>query len=286
MTEFNHRNMPHLWWGYLYEITDLGNGQTYIGKHRLKSVDEPFRRYLGSGSKLRSAMKSKGRDEFAKRIICFVPDENEADRLEIELIRKGKDQGKCEYNILTWDSPRVSCAECSEAWGNYTLIQKHLRDEHGITGYFPCEVCEEILATEAGLRSHHRAKHTDPEECPLCGALIRLMGGMAIHMRTDHTPKYVCSKCDKNFTYEARFDEHVSSCLVTKCLDCTNTVSSPAKRCHGCNSRFVGSQSSKSGKTPYEIFVLFEELGRNFSRTGRELGVSGNAVRKRIKNFI
>jgi len=54
---------------YLYEVTNLVNGKTYIGQHITDDLEDG---YLGSGKALKAAIKKYGRDKFKKEILLFA----------------------------------------------------------------------------------------------------------------------------------------------------------------------------------------------------------------------
>lgn len=83
---------------YIYEIKNLINGKTYIGKHISKSLPDS---YLGSGVYLRRAIQKYGRENFQKTIICFAENKKDLSEKEVYYIAKEKSKGKAEYN-LTW----------------------------------------------------------------------------------------------------------------------------------------------------------------------------------------
>lgn len=53
---------------YIYRITNLIDGKTYIGKHEYKKLND---RYMGSGVHLRRAQKKYGMENFKKDILLF-----------------------------------------------------------------------------------------------------------------------------------------------------------------------------------------------------------------------
>ncbi len=82
---------------YIYRITNLLDGKTYIGQHRYTSQNDD---YFGSGKYLRLAIKKHGRENFKKEILLSrIPDRKSADEAEIKYIKLEREKGKAEYNI-------------------------------------------------------------------------------------------------------------------------------------------------------------------------------------------
>lgn len=63
----------------LYKITNLINGNIYIGKHRTTNLDDG---YMGSGIIIRRAIDKYGIDNFAKEWLMFCEDEDELNYME------------------------------------------------------------------------------------------------------------------------------------------------------------------------------------------------------------
>lgn len=83
---------------YIYRITNLINGKTYIGQHRYQKLND---HYMGSGVALKNAIKKYGLDNFKKEIIYSrIKLQETADSLEILSIKKEKSIGKAEYNLI------------------------------------------------------------------------------------------------------------------------------------------------------------------------------------------
>lgn len=93
---------------YIYRITNLINGKTYIGQHKYKTLDDG---YMGSGKLLKRAYKKYGIENFKKEIICKnVQYKETIDDMERFYIKKEREQNPfgC-YNIT--DGGQGGCTE-------------------------------------------------------------------------------------------------------------------------------------------------------------------------------
>lgn len=101
---------------YIYRITNLVNGKTYIGQHRYKNLND---NYMGSGVALKSSIKKYGIENFKKELIYTrIKLQETADTLEILTIEKEKANGKAEYNLIAGGHgyrPTL-CKAKSSAW--------------------------------------------------------------------------------------------------------------------------------------------------------------------------
>jgi hypothetical protein len=66
---------------YIYRITNLVNGKTYIGQHKYKELNDG---YKGSGKTLWKAYRKYGIENFKKEILVF----NISKKEHIDLLEK------------------------------------------------------------------------------------------------------------------------------------------------------------------------------------------------------
>lgn len=84
-------------YGFIYITTNMVNGKRYIGKRKFS---DGWEKYLGSGKRLKEAIKIYGKDNFSRVIVCFGYTDEELCRLEMEYIRfLNADKSRSYYNI-------------------------------------------------------------------------------------------------------------------------------------------------------------------------------------------
>jgi group I intron endonuclease len=80
----------------IYKTTNLKNNKFYIGKHQTKNLNDD---YLGSGIKLKEAIKKYGKNSFSKEILFIFFTEEEMNNKEKELINEDLVKNPNTYNI-------------------------------------------------------------------------------------------------------------------------------------------------------------------------------------------
>lgn len=85
---------------YIYKITNLINGKTYVGQFK-ETSQHPFKWYWGSGKRITSAIKKYGKNNFKKEVIVkgYFNDNliNELERHYIQVYSPARTRGS--YNI-------------------------------------------------------------------------------------------------------------------------------------------------------------------------------------------
>lgn len=82
---------------YIYEIKNIQNGKTYVGKHETFSGVKD--NYFGSGVALRNAIQKYGIENFQKTILDFAENKTDLCKKEKWWIAKYKSERKAEYNL-------------------------------------------------------------------------------------------------------------------------------------------------------------------------------------------
>lgn len=161
---------------YVYRITNLINGKTYVGQHTVKKGRTiTSDTYWGSGNLIRAARKKYGKENFKKEILVsgeFTKDE--INTFEIEYISKERSIGKAEYNI----------SDGGEGGGTYwhnlsEEKRKYLVEHNKIAGK---------LGADANMKKTHKER----SEASKKGVETRIKNGGS--MRTKGTTGYKFSE--------------------------------------------------------------------------------------------
>ncbi len=86
---------------YTYQTKNLINGKTYVGVHSTNDIKDG---YLGSGDRLREAIRLHGKQSFVTHILCFFDTKEEAYEEEGYLVDKNWVVSRNNYNVTTGGS--------------------------------------------------------------------------------------------------------------------------------------------------------------------------------------
>lgn len=138
---------------YIYKITNLINGKTYIGQHKYKKLND---NYMGSGVHLKAAQKKYGIENFKKDILVFnIVRKDFINLLEKEYIAFYRSIYKAEYNIT--DGGDGFTGHCSEE--TKRKISESNKGKH----YFSEEARKEISERQKGEKHPFYGKHLSEE---------------------------------------------------------------------------------------------------------------------------
>jgi len=189
--------------------------------------------------------------------------------------------------------------------GNYRTLGKYLKiygietshikgQRHGTSGFktrVPDEqvYCKESLFSPNGLRNRLVRDKIIPYECSFCG--LSEWKGYKLSLQVDHINgdpldhripnlRFLCPNCH-SITFSYRRPKKKRNLKEALCTECGKPISRKAERCRSCS-------SSNRGKFKID-WPSSEELRErtaesSFSAVARELGVSGNAIRRRLKD--
>lgn len=80
----------------IYQVTNLINGKTYVGKHTTTCLDDG---YMGSGVLIRKAIEKYGLDNFKKKILFVFNSIDEMNAKEFEIVNEEFCSRKDTYNL-------------------------------------------------------------------------------------------------------------------------------------------------------------------------------------------
>ena len=145
---------------YIYRITNLVNGKTYIGQHRYKKLND---NYMGSGVLLAKAKKKYGIENFKKEILELdIPNVELANDWEQMYILFERAKGKAEYNIANGGSGPVGVSFSDEHRQKLSLAKKGKQSNRlGVT--LSEETRKKISESLKGRQSPNKGKHFSEE---------------------------------------------------------------------------------------------------------------------------
>lgn len=104
----------------------------------------------------------------------------------------------------------LRCSHCQERFTEHFRKLKHLKEMHGITFTFECDVCKSIFSTRRTLTMHSNKFHSDKTQCKVCKKNFSCVTTLKKHM-ISHTGErnYVCGLCNKAYRHKKSLKYHM-----------------------------------------------------------------------------
>ncbi|XP_059056476.1 zinc finger protein 317-like [Achroia grisella] len=123
----------------------------------------------------------------------------------------------------------LRCAHCSERFPEHFKKLKHLKEVHGITFTFECEVCKSIFSSRRALTMHTNKFHTQKTQCEICKKCFSCVSTLKKHMIC-HTGErnFVCILCQKAYRHQKSLRQHMRTHIQGNdyvkftCTECGN----------------------------------------------------------------
>ncbi|XP_022818919.1 zinc finger and SCAN domain-containing protein 12-like isoform X9 [Spodoptera litura] len=123
----------------------------------------------------------------------------------------------------------LRCPHCPERFAEHFRKLKHLKEVHGITFTFNCDVCQSVFPSRRALTMHTNKFHTEKTQCDVCKKSFSCVTTLKKHM-ISHTGErnYVCNLCQKAYRHQKSLKQHMRSHVQGEqfvkfnCSDCGN----------------------------------------------------------------
>ncbi|XP_014359546.2 zinc finger protein OZF-like [Papilio machaon] len=120
----------------------------------------------------------------------------------------------------------LRCTHCSERFTEHFRKLKHLKEVHGITFIFECEICKLVFPSRRSLTMHTNKYHSLKTQCEVCKKNFSCITTLKKHM-ISHTGErnFVCKICAKSYRHQKSLKQHSQIHDTTDdliCSDCGN----------------------------------------------------------------
>ena len=123
-----------------------------------------------------------------------------------------KKKKKIKMNPKRRTRPKTNqCSQCDLTFAKFSLLELHLKREHGIVERYECETCGHTANSLKKAKLHLNV-HRGQYKCKLCGKTFAESTALHSHERT-HVRRsgLKCEQCDRNFGSEKTLSDHVNS---------------------------------------------------------------------------
>lgn len=104
----------------------------------------------------------------------------------------------------------LRCPHCSERFVEHFRKLKHLKEAHGITFTFECDLCKTTFSTRRALTMHTNKFHTRKTQCEICNKSFSCRSVLKKHMMSHSGERnYVCQLCQKAYRHEKSLKQHL-----------------------------------------------------------------------------
>lgn len=119
----------------------------------------------------------------------------------------------------------LKCPYCTEKFEDHYRKLRHLKNEHGITFTFECEVCKKVFSTRRALTAHTNQFHTQKTQCEICKKSLSSRSALKKHLLSHTDERNICPFCDKAYIHELSLKRHVrihhgNNSDVITCFEC------------------------------------------------------------------
>ncbi|XP_063899055.1 zinc finger protein 43 isoform X9 [Helicoverpa armigera] len=123
----------------------------------------------------------------------------------------------------------LRCPHCPERFVEHFKKLKHLKEAHGITFSFECEICHTVFPSRRGLTMHTNKFHSQKTQCQVCKKGFSCISTLKKHM-VSHTGErnFVCSLCQKAYRHQKSLKQHMRThvqgeqFIKFNCSECGN----------------------------------------------------------------
>lgn len=119
----------------------------------------------------------------------------------------------------------LKCPHCLERFAEHYRKMTHLKEVHGISFTFDCQVCKAVFPTRRALTEHTTKLHTQKIQCKLCSKCFGTQSMLQMHVR-GHTGErnFFCAICQKAYMHAKTLRQHMSTHDLHKysCSECGN----------------------------------------------------------------